>query len=276
MRMSPAVMLCALMTLTVGVAPASAQPGSLRAFGSQVAPMFEGWYRNADGTATILVGFFNPNADQTIDLPVGELNRFEPGPEDLGQPTHFPPGRAWGVLSIQVPGDFDGDLRWVLTANDQPASIPLHLRPPYFIEPLRDAADGNEPPTIRFASAGPGVTGPPIGIAHTLSASVGTPLELSVWTSDVKPEGGGEALGGFRQAALTLRWHLHRGPADVEFGEPSQRFTDSADQNPITTATFAAPGEYVLRAEALDGTGVGGGGFQCCWTSALVVVTVSP
>jgi hypothetical protein len=277
MRTFGAGAVCALMALAVGVAPASAQPGSLRAFGSQVAPMFEGWYKNDDGTATILVGFFNPNADQTIDLPVGELNRFEPGPEDRGQPTHFPPGRAWGVLSIQVPGDFDGDLRWVLTANDQPTSIPVHLEAPYFVEPLRDAASGNEPPTIRFASAGPGFTGPPMGIAHTMSGRVDTPLDLSVWTSDVKPEGGGEGgPGGFRRSALTLRWHQHSGPGSVEFGEASQRFTESADQNPMTTATFSAPGEYVLRAEALDETGVGGGGFQCCWTSALVQVTVSP
>lgn len=279
MRMLRAGAVCALMAIAVGSASAQ-PPGSLRAFGSQVAPMFEGWYRNADGTATILVGFFNPNADETIDLPVGELNHFEPGPEDRGQPTHFPPGRAWGVLSIQVPGDFDGDLRWVLSANDQPASIPVHLQAPYFIEPLRDAANGNEPPTIRFAADGAGITGPPIGITHTLSASVGTPLELSVWTSDVKPEGGGESgpggPGGFRRSALTLRWHQHRGPAAVEFGEASQRFTESADQNPVTTATFSAPGEYVLRAEALDETGVGGSGFQCCWTSALVQVTVSP
>jgi len=277
MRVFGAGAVSALMAIAVGVAPASAQPGSLQRFGSQVAPMFEGWYQNDDGTATILVGFFNPNADQTVDLPVGELNRFEPGPEDRGQPTHFPPGRSWGVLSIQVPGDFDGDLRWVLTANDQPASIPLHLEAPYFVEPLRDAASGNEPPTIRFASAGPGATGPPIGIAHTMSGRVSTPLDLSVWTSDVKPEGGGEGgPGGFRRSALTLRWHHHSGPGLVEFGEASQRFTDSADQNPMTTATFSGPGEYVLRAEALDESGVGGGGFQCCWTSALVQVTVAP
>ena len=53
--------------------------------------------------------------------------------------------------------------------------------------------------------------------------------------------------------ALTLRWHLHRGPADVAFTEPVQEFEDSADQNPTTSATFSAPGEYWLRAEALDG-----------------------
>ena len=266
----------ASVALLVGSAASAQVPGAVREFGAQVAPMFEGWYQNDDGTATVLIGFFNPNSEQTIDLPVGELNRFEPGPEDLGQPTHFPPGRSWGVTSIQVPGDFDGNLRWVLTANDQPASIPVHLEAPYFIEPLRNAADGNEPPTIRFAADRTGFTGPPVGVAHTMTGRVGTPLELSVWTSDVKPEGGGEGGGGRRRTALTLRWHLHRGPAAVEFDEPSQRFQESADQNPKTTITFGEPGEYLLRAEALDETGVGGGGFQCCWTSAIVQVTVSP
>ena len=247
----------------------------MREFGGPVAPMFEGWYRNPDGTATILVGFFNPNRNETEDLPVGAQNRFSPGPEDRGQPTHFPPGRSWGVLTVQVPGDFDGNLTWTLTANDQPASIPVHLRPPYFIEPFKDAANENEPPTIRFAPDGEPHTGPPVGIAQRLTATVGIPLELSVWTSDVKPAGAVRFANPVVRA-LTLRWHLHRGLAEVEFAEPVQAFEDSADQNPTTTATFSTPGEYRLRAEALDETGVGGGGFQCCWTSAIVQVTVSP
>ena len=263
----------------LGAATASAQvPSTVRAFGAPVVPMFEGWYRNADGTATILVGFFNPNQTQTVELPVGVLNRFSPGPEDRGQPTHFPPGRAWGVLTIQVPGDFDEDLTWELTANDQPASIPVHLRAPYFIEPLKDAANDNEPPTIRFAPGGEPFTGPPIGIARTLTATVSTPVELSVWTSDVKPAEQVEAIPNpfGRALPMTVRWHRHRGPAEVEFAEPVHEFEDSADQNPTTTVTFGAPGEYWLRAEALDETGVGGGEFQCCWTSAIVHVMVTP
>ena len=266
-----------LIGVTLGATAAAQAPGTVRDFGAPVNLMFEGWYRNPDGTATILVGFFNPNLTQTVELPVGELNRFLPGPEDRGQPTHFPPGRSWGVLTIEVPGDFDGDLTWSLTANDQPTSIPVHLRPPYFIEPFKDAADNNEPPTIRFAPDGEAFTGPPVGVAHTLTATVGSPLELSVWTSDVKPDGEVHESPNpfFRRAPLTLRWHWHRGPAAVEFAEAVQEF-DDPDQNPTTTATFAAPGEYWLRAEALDETGVGGSGFQCCWTSAIVRVTVSP
>ena len=40
-------------------------------------------------------------------------------------------------------------------------------------------------------------------------------------------------------------------------------------------ATFSAPGEYTLRLQANDATGDGGGGFQCCWTTAYVKVTVT-
>lgn len=270
--------LAAVLAGVIGATSASAQtPDGLKDFGAPVYPALEGWYNNPDGTATIMVGFFNRNQEETVDLPVGELNHFTPGPADRGQPTHFPPGRSWGVLTVQVPGDFDGDLTWTLTANNQPATISLHLRPPYFIEPFKDAANGNEPPTIRFAPNGEGFTGPPVGIAHTLTASVGAPVELSVWLSDVKPEaaeGRGGGRGG-RGAALTLRWHLLRGPGPVEFADTTLRVREPDDQNPTTTARFSAPGEYLLRAEALDSTGVGGGGFQCCWTSVIVRVTVS-
>ena len=74
MRLLRAGAVCALMAVAVGTASAQ-PPGSLRAFGSPVAPMFEGWYRNGDGTATVLVGFFNANSEETVEIPVGELSR---------------------------------------------------------------------------------------------------------------------------------------------------------------------------------------------------------
>ena len=152
---------------------------------------------------------FNPNTVQTVELPIGDLNRFSPGPEDRGQPTHFPPAEAGGCCRFRSKGDFD--LTWMLTANDQPTSISGASERPYFIEPLRDAADGNEPPTLRFAADGEAFSGPPVGIAHRLTATAGTPLELRVWTSDVKPPASDHAPRRFRRPALTLRWHRHRG-----------------------------------------------------------------
>ena len=151
----------------------------------------------------------------------------------------------------------------------------MHLDPLWVLEPFEDAANGNKPPVVRFAPDGEQFTGPPIGIARELTAAVGAAVELAVWTSDEKPTDNLVAASRRPRPALILRWHVVRGPGEVEFSAPVQEFADSSDQNPTTTATFSAPGEYVLRAEALDETGVGGSGFQCCWTSALVAVRVS-
>jgi len=41
-------------------------------------------------------------------------------------------------------------------------------------------------------------------------------------------------------------------------------------------ATFDAPGDYIVRLQANDVSGDGGGGFQCCWTSILIKVAVAP
>lgn len=42
----------------------------------------------------------------------------------------------------------------------------------------------------------------------------------------------------------------------------------------ITTATFAEPGEYVLRVAANEWSGCGSRGFQCRWSNAQVAVIV--
>ncbi len=41
-----------------------------------------------------------------------------------------------------------------------------------------------------------------------------------------------------------------------------------------TTATFSEPGDYMLEVVGNDISGDGGRGFQCCWTTAQVKVTV--
>ena len=56
--------------------------------GEALFPALEGWYRNADGTYTILLGYFNRNAGP-LDISVGPDNQIEPGGPDLGQPTQF-------------------------------------------------------------------------------------------------------------------------------------------------------------------------------------------
>jgi len=43
-----------------------------------------------------------------------------------------------------------------------------------------------------------------------------------------------------------------------------------------TRVTFGEPGDYVLHVTVNDYSGDGGGGFQCCWTTGLVKVSVTP
>ena len=196
------------------------------------------------------------------------------GVADRGQPTPFASGRAWGVFSVEVPGDFDGELAWTLVANGQTVTIPIHIRPSYFIEPFKDASNNNEPPTIRFSQDGRSLSGPPVGISSRVEATLDKPVELEVWLSDVTPDTHvRESLR--RRPPMSLRWHKLRGPGDVVLSEPTQEFDETSEQRVATTVTFAESGEYWLRAEALDATGEGGSGFQCCWTSATVQVAVS-
>jgi hypothetical protein len=70
-----------------------------------------------------------------------------------------------------------------------------------------------------------------------------------------------------------LSFHKYRGPGTVTFDKVRASVTKPGE--PVTTnATFSAAGEYMLRVQANDESGEGGGGFQCCWTNAHVKVLV--
>jgi hypothetical protein len=260
--------------------------GPNRNAGEAVTGAFEGWYYRPDGSVALLVGYFNRNLKQVIDLPVGPNNRIEPGGPDYGQPTHFLPRRQWGVFTIPVPKDFgDRKLTWTIVANGHTTVIPLSVHPQYQVEPFEEKGMGNTPPVLRFESGGPVHTGPPSGIAASLTATVSAPLPLAVWVTD-KPAkfsanvtrppaaSGGNARGRAARPDLALSWSLHRGPADVAFANSKPAIDKAAEGKTATTATFTAPGDYILRVQANDVSGEGGGGFQCCWTNAHVKVTV--
>ena len=73
---------------------------------------------------------------------------------------------------------------------------------------------------------------------------------------------------------LALTWSKFRGPGDVKFDAVKPSIDRANGGKSTVNATFSAPGDYVLRLEGNDSTGAGGGGFQCCWTTAHVGVTV--
>jgi hypothetical protein len=245
---------------------------------------FEGWYQSPDGTFKLLVGYFNRNVKQTLDIPIGPNNRIEPGGPDQGQPTYFLPRRQWGVFTITVPKDFGNKrLTWTLVANGQTTSIPMHLDPLWVVEPFKDAALGNTPPILRFEPGGTEHQGPPSGISRSLTTRMTDPLPLTVWVADdrirapeaVARQGGPDGRGGPPPPPVSVSWSKFRGNGAVNFDKEKPP-VDEADGKASTTATFTAAGEYILRVQVNDTTGEGGRGFQCCWTNAHVKVTVTP
>jgi len=258
---------------TAGYAQAPVVP--VREFGQSVIGAFEGWYPNPDGSFTLLAGYFNRNKEEQLDIPVGPNNRIEPGGPDRGQPTHFLPRRQWGVFTITVPGDFgDSVLTWTLTANGQSTTIPLKLDSQWAIEPLEDAAMGNTPPTVRFKEDGVAVQGPPRVVAASFETSVGDPLALPLWVADdfyLRPT----AAAASTRPPLGVGWSKFRGQGEVTFDDAQPEVPETGGLVTVV-ATFDNAGEYLLRAEVTDTTGRGGGGSQCCWTTAHVLVTVHP
>jgi hypothetical protein len=316
-----AIAVAAWMFATPGLAQLARPPLVLEPLGTSgeaIFPALEGWGPDKNGENLILLGYYNRNKTQELDIPVGPDNRIEPDGPDYGQPTHFYAGRQHGVFAIKVPKDFGNKrLTWTLTANGQTSTVSFWLNPAYWVNFYKHPANSNEPPVIRFAREGPAMTGPSSGIVQTVSASVGRPMPLTLWASDVPMEEreveaelaarardtspaarasdavavvGGQviAIGGAKPTAaggapdprpdITVNWRDHRGPARVSFAHNRIPLITKGDAKLIleasTTATFSAPGEYVIRAQVNDTSGDGGGGEQCCWTTAHVRVIV--
>jgi hypothetical protein len=268
---------------------ASGQGAPLEPFhnsGQGITGAFEGWFPNEDGTYSLLVGYFNRNVQESADIPVGPDNQIEPGGPDQGQPTHFLPGRAWGLFTITVPADFgDKHLTWTIVAHGQTSVIPLNINALWRLEPFLDAT-GDTPPYLGFSEDGPFVNGPR-GQTKSLTTTVKTPLSLTLWIADDDKDPLREDLQkSSRYAPVKVRWIMFRGTGGVEFdddappvaraelksGPPGTSFTGKVR----TIVNFSEPGEYILNLQAQDSTGGGPAGRQCCWSNAKVKVLVKP
>jgi hypothetical protein len=279
-------MLCAAGALAGGVfLSAQAIPEPRRGFGASVTGAFEGWYYNPDGSRSFLVGYYNRNGQQELDIPIGPNNRIEPGGPDMGQPTHFLPGRQWGMFMVPAPRDFkpNDSYTWTLTANGQTTSIPLRMKADYVMSPFAEIAVGNTPPVLRFEQAGKGVQGPLATPATAVSrtASVAAPLSLPLFLNDdMKFTSGTSAPVSAQRAPVSLRLSMYRGPGKVTFDKVRPELeklpSGPSPYNGRATANvkFSEAGDYMIHVTANDYSGDGGGGFGCCWTTALVKVAV--
>jgi hypothetical protein len=259
----------------------------LKDSGSNIYPAYEGWYKNDDGTFMLLIGYYNRNKKEVLDIPIGPENKIEPGGPDQGQPTHFEVGRGWGTIAIKVPKDFgDKKLVWTITANGKTVSVPFGVVKGYQIEPFLDAAMGNKPPVIKFSETGAALQGPPAPLAQAsvINGAVGENVAIKYWISDDgndEPPTGGSAAAPPpaganappRRPRVSTTLTKYRGPGEIKFADS----TPAIEKDMVnTTATFSLPGEYIIRVEGNDSSGVGGGGFQCCWTTAYIKAVIKP
>lgn len=251
--------------------------------GLNIAPVYEGWERNADGSFNLVFGYFNRNWDDVIDLAVGPANDLEPGGPDQGQPTHFLPRRNQFIFRVKVPPDFGSrEVVWTLTTNGKTERAYGTLKPDYMVDSVVMMAnfgaggqtgttpdlDGNTAPVLRVDGD------------RARRVKAGQPLALAaVATDDGKPRVrpmppivGANRMLPNSSNGLRVAWFIYRGAGAVAFDPP--QFTvweDTRDgaNSPWAAgwrppaipagntwdvrATFASPGEYVVRCIAHDG-----------------------
>lgn len=253
--------------------------------GQSIAPAYEGWEKNSDGSYNLVFGYMNRNWEEHIDVPVGLGNSLEPGGPDRGQPTHFLPHRNRFVFRVRVPAEFGNkEVVWTLTSKGQTERAYGTLKQDYFIDKISimnnwgagGAAGGmynidhNVAPKLRVD--GEKNRRVKVGQAVSLTATVtddGVPKLRTL--PPLRPE---QISSGTPNSASGLRfaWFVYRGAGNVTFDPP--QFKVWEDPRPggnspwspgwvvppvppggkwAVQAAFNQPGTYVLRAQAHDG-----------------------
>jgi hypothetical protein len=284
-RVAPALLVAAA-CVAAGAPEAGGQIQYLR--GQNIAPSFDGWMPNPDGTIELLFGYLNRNFEEHLHIPVGPNNLLEPGRPDQGQPTYFFPRRNMHVFRVTMPRDFGKkELVWTITSNGKTERAYASLKPEFILDArgiyrqytgfdVQGQVENNKPPVIRVDGA----------LQRT--AVVGVPLPLTATASDDGIPSTTPGRGGpFQGTALGLRvaWHVYRGPGETVSFDPQQFkvYPDFLEGSPWTPGwtppkhpadgrfpvrvTFSVPGTFVIRALANDG---GADSFED------VTVTVSP
>jgi len=274
--------------------------------GRPIFPFFEGWYDNGDGTFTLSFGYLNRNPNDIVEIPHGDRNYIEPAEFNGQQPTTFSPSRNRGVFAVTIPASMrDEDIWWYITDDDGTVyKVPGRTRSSGYQLDWVPRPHGSLPPLLWFTSEQDAFRGPEGSFAPTsLTASVGRPVTLSVSARDLSQRDPQDPR--FREpVAVTVTWSKYQGP-------PGGVTFTRHDSNPVpppaaggrgqvggrgqaaprpevirlaggqgtaqVIATFPAPGDYIMRAQAdnfdsPDSTP----GDQCCWTNAYVRVSVAP
>jgi len=259
----------ALAVALIIVAATGARAQMRYARGQNVAPAFEGWERNPDGTINMVFGYLNRNYEEEVDIPIGPNNRVDLGGDDRGQPTHFYPRRQRFVFKVVVPGDWDKNrkVQWTLTSRGRTDVAKGWLQPEWELNPGVYSEnngggvleEGNRPPSITGSSAQVFTIGGPATL--TVSATDdGLPKPRLRLTSNTATATPGPAPANVdvnqrrrRAEGLRIRWMQYRGPGQVTFDPANAPAVHGKPVDLTTKVSFSAPGTYLLRAIASDG-----------------------
>jgi hypothetical protein len=260
-------------------------------FGASVTPAYDGWYDNPDGSHVFLIGYYNRNWTQEVDIPIGPNNKFEPGDPDRGQPTHFLPNRNFGMFTITVPKSFGATERlwWTLTINGVTSRVGMIMSPDFNISANKASEESpngkyNAPPVLRFAEGAQAIQNPIASVATAISktAQVNVPMPLELFAEDdALYSSGTNAPMNRNPPVVEATLAKYRGPGNVkvdglhEFttikgGKPMEAYAGKSSG----TITFDKAGDYIVHVTLNDYSEKGGGATGCCWTTALVKVNV--
>jgi hypothetical protein len=237
-----------LAALALAVWPAVGRAQSLSYnSGQNIAPAYEGWEEDADGSKYFLFGYMNRNWEEELDVPAGAANGFS-GPQvtnpDQGQPTHFLPRRNRFVFRVKVPASYSpkDELVWTLTTNGVTEKAYASLREDYKVDDVVKASEtgalgaGSSSPEVR-ANKMPVVK---IDGSKTLTAKVGQPVEVvALVTDDGVPKrrsGGGSAAVANAGSRASSRPADESAPAASGTGDAAAAGRGAAGQSVFAQA----------------------------------------
>jgi len=271
--------------------------GQQKASGDIVAPIFNGWVDNGDGSVRLIFGFANRNREEIVDIPIGRNNFIEPSQFNGVQPTHFPiyKRRAFiginerGAFAVTVPAEMAGtEVIWTLKHAGHEYSVPGRATSPTYEMSAGGAAFGSLLPAIRFEMDGSESTNHEGITAERITTSVGTPVTLRAYVQDRSNRDAYPDNNEFLHYQVGTEWILHQGPAVPAFTQAKITGAERVAQygNTVTEedwilvkteASFSEPGDYVIRLRADNFLAPDSRfDYMCCWSNAYVPVTVNP
>ena len=264
-------------------------------FGASVTPAYDGWYDNADGTHTFLIGYYNRNWTRKSTSRSVRTITSNPAIRTVGSRRTSCPTATSACSRSPCRRTFARDRTPVVdaTINGVTSRVGMILSPDYNITPQKAS---EEAPNGKYNAAAGACASlkaarpsriPVATVASAIvkTATVGVPMPLDLFVEDdalyasgtnapmtrtppvVEADGrevsrpgngdGRRASSRSRRSRAASRWSR----------TPARRAARSPSAPPATTSSTSRSTTSPRRAAARPG---------CCWTTAMVKVNVKP